>query len=118
MTNKKFKVIADLQGGTFGMDREYTLKEWKQQALDWADSEASGELYKDINKTPLKNIIDTISEIWQLEFKEIKVQEPLKLTIAEREERIKKLKVISACYTEAINRLKQINNELNKLINY
>ena len=38
---KRYIVIRDYQGGSFGMFRAYTAKEWGEQAYEWADSDDS-----------------------------------------------------------------------------
>lgn len=67
---KKYKVIRDCQGGEFGMGRNYTIEQWREQAIEWADSDENDGLIRELKKLPKKEIIDTISEIWQLEFAE------------------------------------------------
>lgn len=73
MNYKKRYIAMDLQGAEFGENRLYTLKEWKEQALEWADFDDLTELVKDLKKTPLKKIINYISEIWDLKFKQINI---------------------------------------------
>jgi hypothetical protein len=67
---KKYKVIRDCQDGEFGMGRNYTIEQWREQAIEWADSDGNDKLIKELKKMSKKEIIDTISEIWQLEFTE------------------------------------------------
>lgn len=46
---KKYRVTEDLQGGEFGMYRDYTLKEWREQAekgyIRFGDIPESGKSY-------------------------------------------------------------------------
>lgn len=92
---KRYRVVADLQGGEFGMGRDYTAEEWLEQAVEWRDSDDSwgdygegtdmyGETHNDEREWFIKfwkrmikdgreqELIDYIADIWQLEFKEIK----------------------------------------------
>ena len=73
MNYKKRYIAIDSQGGEFGENRLYTLKEWKEQAIDWANLDDLAELVKDLKKQPLKEIINYISEIWGLEFRQVKI---------------------------------------------
>ena len=91
----KYRVIRDLQGGDFGMDRDYTAEEWLEQAVDWRDSDDSwgdwgggvdcyGNKHYDerewfirfwkqmIKDGKEKELIDCISEYWQIELAEIR----------------------------------------------
>lgn len=88
---KKYRVIKDLQGGEFGMGRDYTALEWLEQATEWRDSDDSWgdygdgkdgyedtrEYFENFWKQVIKDgreqeLIDYISDIWQLEFEEVK----------------------------------------------
>ena len=92
---KRYRVVKDLQGGSFGMDRDYTAEEWLEQAVDWRDSDDSwgdygegvdcyGQEHLDDRSWFIKfwkqmikdgkeqELIDYISEIWQIELAEIK----------------------------------------------
>lgn len=85
---KKYRVIKDLQGGEFGMGRDYTALEWLEQASEWRDSDGSWgdyesdgedtrEYFESFWKQVIKDgkeqeLIDYISDIWQLEFEEVK----------------------------------------------
>ena len=46
MKQKKYIVIHDHQGGNFGMYRDYTPKEWKNQALEWCEQDDLEEMYE------------------------------------------------------------------------
>lgn len=69
---KTYIVIKDYQGGEFGMYRNYTAEEWGEQAYWWADSDG----WDDADECLLKNfknereLIDFITEIWELELVE------------------------------------------------
>jgi hypothetical protein len=67
---KKYFVSQDFQGGNFGKYRVYTPREWREQAIEWATMDDNDDLIKLMRKTPLKKVIETISDIWQLGFSE------------------------------------------------
>lgn len=79
---KKYRVIRDYQGGSFGMDRDYTAKEWLEQMLEWRNADGVDD--EDVERergywtkaieTPYGEsmLIDYIAEVWQLEFEEAK----------------------------------------------
>lgn len=74
---KKYRVVRDLQGGEFGMGRDYTAKEWIQQARDWCWADDNDELDNILERMDKEgesdnNILDLISDIWQIEFEEVK----------------------------------------------
>lgn len=86
---KKYRVVEDLQGGTFGMDRVYTAEEWLETMLDWREADGSfgdqawagdyedtkegqRKLWLDvIAKGEEQALIDYIAELWWLEFEEV-----------------------------------------------
>lgn len=85
---KKYRVIEDYQGGDFGMGRDYTAEEWLEQATEWRDSDDSWgdwgdgdidtregwlELWRKlIEDNKEQELIDYISDMWQIRFEEIK----------------------------------------------
>ena len=77
MKQKKYIVIHDHQGGNFGMYRDYTPKEWKNQALEWCEQDDLEEMYEFIEKEyvgeNLEKIIDEIQQTWDLEIVELNV---------------------------------------------
>lgn len=91
----KYRVIRDLQGGEFGMGRDYTAEEWLEQTVEWRDSDDSwgdygegvdcyGNKHLDSRSWFIKfwrrmikdgkeqELIDYIADIWSLEFERIK----------------------------------------------
>ena len=88
---KRYEVVRDLQGGDFGMGRQYTAKEWLDQAVEWRDADDSWNDWGDygdgkpdtrqvfidfwtdlINAGKEQLLIDYISDMWQIEFEEVK----------------------------------------------
>lgn len=70
---KKWRVVRDLQGGCFGMDRDYTLKEWREQAIEWSYADEDFEAVRQLKRYEIKNkdLLAFISGIWELEFEEV-----------------------------------------------
>ena len=76
---KKYRVVRDLQGGEFGMGRDYTATEWLEQAREWCWADDNDELDNVLERMDKEgendnNILDLISDIWQIEFEEVKEQ--------------------------------------------
>lgn len=65
----RYYVSADLQGTDFGTDRDYTLKQWRGQALEWAYTDEYYGLMKEINQTPDEDLLGLIAEFWTLRFR-------------------------------------------------
>lgn len=76
---KRYIVVRDLQGGEFGMGRDYTVEEWVEQAIDWHDGDDyfdnkehekrfKQELLRDAKKHGDWYVLNYIAEMWQLEF--------------------------------------------------
>ena len=70
---KKYIVIRDYQGGEFGMYRDYTAKEWGEQAFTWADSDGWENPEECLleNFKNEKELIDYIQEMWDVEIVEL-----------------------------------------------
>ena len=73
---KKWRVVQDLQGGCFGMGRDYTLKEWREQAITWSEADEDFEAVRQLKRYEIKNkdLLAFISGIWELEFAEVTEQ--------------------------------------------
>lgn len=67
----RYRVVRDLQGGDFGMMRYYTIEEWREQAIEWLNSDGASketlELWLDM---PANEVIQSVEEWWQLEILE------------------------------------------------
>lgn len=66
---ERYYVKYDLQGGEFGMYRNYTISQWQKQALEWCYADDNYELAKDIFNLKYDEILPYISMVWELEFK-------------------------------------------------
>lgn len=76
---KRYKVVRDRQGGAFGMGRNYTIKEWIQQARDWCWADDNDDLDNELERLQKNHkgysdwdILNIISDIWDIEFAEVK----------------------------------------------
>ena len=70
---KKYICVRDFQGGSFGMYRTYTAKEWGEQAMQWADSD--GSEYADQwlleNFKSEESLIESIQDMWEIQLEEL-----------------------------------------------
>lgn len=72
---KLYEVIEDRQGGEFGMNRQYTLKEWIDQAFEWLDMDDCFEEDQVFVNHLLDNPEDALNQIddfWEITFGEAK----------------------------------------------
>ena len=71
---RKYRVIRDRQGGAFGMGRDYTAKEWVQQAREWCEADDDTDLDNQFERIQKEGgwsdeeILGLIGEIWDIEF--------------------------------------------------
>lgn len=70
---KKYECIKDLQGGSFAVGRVGDLKYWREVAIDWASSDESLGLVRQLTRYEIKSkdLIDFIQEHWQIEIREV-----------------------------------------------
>lgn len=68
----RYRVIKDNHGGNFGMFRNYTLDQWRKQALEWCYMDERDGLAKEIYNTKDEELLDTIAEIWDVQFKKVR----------------------------------------------
>lgn len=68
MNNDLYYVSRDLQGGEFAMGRTQSIEDWRKNAMEWAWSDDNDWLIDELSILPQNEVIDFISEIWQLEF--------------------------------------------------
>lgn len=66
-----YRVVEDLQGGEFGMGRDFTIEEWREQAIEWAEMDEHYGIIETLKVMKKDNVIDFISEIWALRFEEV-----------------------------------------------
>lgn len=70
---KRYRVIEDLQGTGFAMGVDLTIEEWRDRALDWAEMDEHYGIAEELKSLPKDNVLDYISEFWQLEFGQIDI---------------------------------------------
>ena len=69
--NKMYINISDFQGGSWYVGVVKTIKEWKEIALNWCETDDNDELFDYINKLEENtDLLDFISEIWSIEIVE------------------------------------------------
>lgn len=68
MNKETYYVAEDYQNTEFGMQRNYTLQEWREQALEWADMDENDDLIAVLETIKDEKLLDFISEIWQIRF--------------------------------------------------
>lgn len=68
MNKETYFVAEDYQCTDFGMQRNYTLQEWREQAIDWADMDEHDGLIETLKTIKDEELLDFISEIWQIRF--------------------------------------------------
>ena len=80
-TERRWYVLNDLQGGSFGMYRLYTAEEWLDQVIDWSESDGTFDedsytvedfekFWEPIIRSNPQEFIDYISDLWELEMVE------------------------------------------------
>jgi hypothetical protein len=81
MSGKKYRVVEDYQGGSFGMDRDFTAEEWLEQMAEWQDADGCDDediknsvayWQKKIEDGEEQDLIDYIAEVWTIRFEEVK----------------------------------------------
>ena len=70
---KEYACIKDLQGGSFAVGIVGDLKYWREVAIDWASSDESLGLVRQLTRYEIKSkdLIDFIQEHWQIEIREV-----------------------------------------------
>lgn len=68
---KRYRVVKDLQGDEFGMYRDYTIEQWRQQAIDWAEMDEHDGVVERLKEMPEEQILPYIADFWTVEFAEV-----------------------------------------------
>lgn len=68
---KYYKCVRDLQDTGFAVGVIATISQWRKIAINWCYSDGNYCLLRTLKHLKKEEIIDFISDIWQLEFKEI-----------------------------------------------
>lgn len=72
MENVRYRVTQDLQGGEFGMYRDYTVEQWREQAIEWATMDENDGLVETLQRLDQKEVMGYISELWALRFRKVR----------------------------------------------
>lgn len=68
MNKETYYVAEDYQCTDFGMLRNYTLQEWREQAFEWLNMDENDDLIAVLETIKDEKLLDFISEIWQIRF--------------------------------------------------
>ena len=68
--NKKYKCVKDLQNTEWCIDEINTIEEWRELAIGWSESDGFNETAEYIYTIPRTEIMDFISDNWQIVFEE------------------------------------------------
>ena len=66
---ERYYVAIDLQCGEFGMYRNYTLSQWRKQAIEWCYMDDNDELAEYIYNIKDSELLTYIGEMWTLVFR-------------------------------------------------
>lgn len=61
--------VHDNQGTGWALGRILTLKDWRDQAIDWADTDCNEELKEAVINARDDEVLDFISDIWDIHIK-------------------------------------------------
>lgn len=68
----RYRVVHDLQGGEFGMGRDYTVEQWRKQAIDWCYQDENAGMADELYSLPADKVIDEIAEYWDIRFRKVR----------------------------------------------
>lgn len=68
---KYFRGVKDYQGGSWGMYCQ-SIKDWRQTAMEWCDSDENWGTYNALKYYKIKNedLIDFIEDYWEIKLVE------------------------------------------------
>lgn len=66
-----YMATQDYQTDDFGFYRALTIEEWREQALDWCDTDCNEELCNTIKQLPKKYVLDYIQDIWTIKIEKV-----------------------------------------------
>lgn len=78
---KRYRVVKDLQGDEFGMYRDYTIEQWRQQAIGWAEMDEHDGVVERLKEMPEEQILPYIADFWTVEFAEVDENEDGKFIV-------------------------------------
>lgn len=68
----RYRVTEDLQGGEFGMYRDYTVEQWREQAIEWATMDEHDGLVETLHSLKQDDVMPFIAEFWALKFRKVR----------------------------------------------
>lgn len=77
-TPKRYKVDIDYENGDFGKGRYFTISQWRKQAMEWCFADENFGLMKELYETKDEEVLDTIAEVWNVQFAEIDENDKLR----------------------------------------
>ena len=70
--NRLYINIHDNQGTGWALGRIGTIKDWREQAMDWADSDGNEELYDAVRDLREDEVVEYVSDVWDICIKDIR----------------------------------------------
>lgn len=77
--SKTYRVVEDLQGTDFAMGRDFTIEQWRKQAMEWCFMDEHFGLMKEIYEADSTEVLDIISEVWTIRFEATKEDDEVDL---------------------------------------
>ena len=71
-SNIRYRVTEDLQSGEFGMYRDYTVEQWRNQAIEWATMDDNDGLVETLCRLEQHEVMTYIAELWGLKFRKVR----------------------------------------------
>ena len=70
--DKLYVNIHDNQGTGWALGRIGTVEQWREQAMDWADSDDNEETYDTLRDLRKDEVIEYVSDVWDICIKDIR----------------------------------------------
>lgn len=67
--DKLYINVHDNQGTGWALGRIGTAENWREQAMDWADSDGNDETYDELRVMNRDIIPDYVSDVWDIQLK-------------------------------------------------
>lgn len=68
---KKYECVEDYQKTDWCVGEIDTIEGWRKRAIEWADSDGYDDVIEQLNRLPENEVMDYISDFWEIGFKEI-----------------------------------------------
>lgn len=69
---ERYRVVKDLQGGIFGTGRDYTIEQWRKQAIEWCYMDENDEMAEYMYMLKSNKVIEVIAWYWDLQFRKVR----------------------------------------------